>query len=202
LFSIGNGGRRIASFVCMTIEWAQLRRAFIEDIQREMKRWYPQLLENAWLDAGSTLGLDIAFDLSNPRVQDVLDELLTSEEFLGIASTTINEARALIGKQAENGWSIQQLADELRATGLTRSKTRAVAISHTESARAYSKGAILSYESSGVVSGTEWLIADNACPICQEFVGKVVPLGGEYGPGIQHPPAHSVCRCSLAPVVE
>jgi SPP1 gp7 family putative phage head morphogenesis protein len=184
------------------MNWEQLRLAFIEDIQREMKRWYPLLLENAFGDASTTTGVDIAFDLSNPRVQDVLDELLTSEEFLGIADTTIKEARKLIGQQAENGWSIQQLADELRATGLTRSKTRAVSIGHTESARAYSKGALLSYEESGVVSGTEWLIADNACPICQEFVGKVVPLGGEYGPGIQHPPAHSVCRCSLAPVVE
>jgi SPP1 gp7 family putative phage head morphogenesis protein len=184
----------------MTIEWEQLRLLFIEDIQREMKRWYPQLLENAWLDAGSTLGLDIAFDLSNPRVQDVLDELLT--KVMGVADTTIEEARALIGRQASEGWSVEELARQLREIGVTQSKTRAQSIAVTEMARGYSLGSQLAWKESNVVSGQEWLVTD-PCPVCEPLAGKIVKLDEAFADGIYVPgDTHPLCRCSLAPVVE
>jgi hypothetical protein len=183
------------------MDWTQLRIAFIEDIQREMRRWYPQLLENAFGDASTTTGVDIAFDLSNPRVQDVLDELLT--KVMGVADTTVEEARALIGRQADEGWSTEELARQLREIGVTRSKARSVLIAHSETTRSYSLGSQLAWVESGVVSGQEWLVTENSCPICSPLAGKVVGLDEEFAPGIRVPgDSHPGCRCALAPSVE
>jgi hypothetical protein len=74
-------------------------------------------------------------------------------------------------------------------------------IARTEAAAAYSRGSLLRYAQSGQVSGTEWLLGPEPCEICQPLGGTVAALGKSFAEGIDSPPAHPRCTCSLAPVL-
>lgn len=169
------------------------------EIAALVRRFYPLLLELAYQDAGDTLGMDLAFDLANPRVQDVLDQL--AGQVQDISDTTRQAIQDLIGQGAAEGWGPDRLARAIRDAGITASASRADAISRTESATAYTQGSLLAYADSGVVAATEWLATD-PCPICAPLAGQVSALGSLFPGGYSGPPAHPNCRCALAPVLQ
>lgn len=173
-----------------------------DDFARLMRTYYPLMLARAFGDAGEQIGMEIAFDLANPRVQDVLDELVT--QVTAITETTRDEIRALIGRQADEGWSIARLASEIRDLAGTHAKARAEAIARTETATAYSKGQILAWKESGVVAGMQWLatLDDQTSAECRALNGQIAPLGQTFDGGAAHPPRHTNCRCVLQPVLK
>lgn len=162
-------------------------------------RYHVRLIQRAMENAAQTLAMDLAFDLENEQVQQVLDTL--TKQVTSVAETTRQEIRDLTGQAAREGWSVGELAARIKARGSIASTERATLISRTESAAAYSRGSLLAYRQSGVVSGSQWLIADEACPICQPLADVVTPLGEAFADGIEAPPAHPACRCSVAPVL-
>lgn len=165
-----------------------------------MRRFYPLIIESAFGDA-SLAGIPVAWDLDNPFVQGVLDRL--AEDIADVAETTKDEIRALVGRQAAEGWSLDELADAIETLADVRSRTRAELISRTETASAYSQGSIAAFKASGVVSQIEWLTADGeVCPICEDLNGKRVDIDQSFAGGVAHPPAHPNCRCAILPVVE
>lgn len=164
-----------------------------------MKPFYQKLLAEAFADAGDA-GVDVAFDLDNPFVQGVLKDL--AKKIKGVAETTKDEIRALIGRQADEGWSLERLQKEIRDKGEIASRTRALTVARTETASAYSQGSIAAYQASGVVKQTEWLLGPDPCEICQALDGMTADLGEEFADGISGPPAHPNCTCVLSPIVE
>lgn len=166
-----------------------------------LRRYYPLLLEQAYGDAADLLTVDLAFDLDNPLVQEVLGEL--AQQVRRVTDTTKDEIRALIGKQADEGWSIPELAAEIRKLGEIHSKQRATLIARTETAAAYSRGSLLAYQQSGVVAAVEWLatLDDLTSPECAALHGTQAPLGEAFADGTLHPPRHPRCRCTLVPVL-
>lgn len=171
-----------------------------DEIAKLMIPLYRLVLEQAGDDAYTALGIDGVFDIDNPFVQDTLNDLALL--IRDVADTTKDEIRALVGKQAAEGWSDEELAQAIFNRGDIAEKTRARKIARTETARAYSKGSLLAYEASGVVSGTEWLTGGDPCPECQPLGGKVAALGKEFASGIAHPPVHPACTCAVAPVLK
>lgn len=172
-----------------------------DEVARLMKTFYPLVVEKAFGDA-SLAGVPVAFDLEMEEVQTVLDKL--AKQVRSVAETTREDVRRLIGQQAENGWSMPELAARILEMGEINSKSRAVMIARSESARAYSQGSIASFKASGVVSAIEWLTADDdvTCPECAGLNGKRTDLDGEFADGIGFPPAHPMCRCVISPIVE
>jgi hypothetical protein len=160
-----------------------------------LRRAYLLLLPAAYDDATTALGLELAFDLANPRVQEILEEL--AERVVEIAETTREEIRALVGKAAEEGWSNEELARRLTELGEIRSRARARLIARTESASGYARAQLAAYRDSGVVRGTEWLLGPDPCEVCRPLGGRTVELDGEYAPGVRHPPAHPLCTCDI-----
>jgi SPP1 gp7 family putative phage head morphogenesis protein len=169
------------------------------ELLRIMQRYWPETFAAAWADVNASLGLDLVFDLENEQVQEILGQL--AERIVAVAETTKDEIRSLVGRAAEEGWSTDDLAARIAEHGEIASVNRATLISRTETASAYERGSHLAYVQSGVVSGTEWLLGPDPCPICQELGGKVVPLGAEFAPGVRHAPAHPACRCATAPML-
>lgn len=159
---------------------------------------YLQALAIAYGDAGEELEILLAFDVDNPRVQEILDEL--AHKVRRVAETTRDEIRALVGRQAAEGWSIDRLAEEIEGLAEIHAPRRARTIARTETASAYSRGSLAAYEESGVVTGVQWLTYD-PCPICAPLDRQVAPLGEPFPGGIGFPPAHPSCRCAIAPVV-
>lgn len=170
-------------------------------LQSLMRRLYPLLVEAAFADA-SAFGISVDWDLENPFVQDVLDAL--ADEVKNVAETTKDEIRALVGRQAAEGWSIDELAQAIEQAGVTRSAARATIIARTETTRAYSLGSIAAFQVSGVVDRLEWLTAqdEKTCPECSALDGQVIDMGKSFDGGVMFPPAHPNCRCALLPVLK
>jgi hypothetical protein len=166
-----------------------------------MRRPYMLLLRQGWEAGSSAVGVDLAFDLANENVQRILKDLLI--KIKGVAETTKDDIRRMVGEAAASGWSIEEFAAQIRAKGLEASKTRSEAIAVTATAEGYSRGSLLYYKESGVVEKTEWLLTDNPCPICEEIVASrpQVLLDEEFADGVFHPPAHPRCRCAIAPIL-
>ncbi len=158
-----------------------------------------ELLEIAWNDTKARGLVTGVFDLENVAVQLVLKDL--GRRVKGIDDTTRDTIQSIIGRQASEGWSIEQVRDELLARSVTESKTRATLIAATETADAHERGSHAAYAASGQVAGTEWLLGPRPCEQCEPLGGKVVPLGDEFAPGITHPPAHPACTCATSPVL-
>lgn len=168
-------------------------------VAKLMRPFYEQLLRDAFGDAADA-GIAVAFDLDNPFVQQTLANL--AKKVKGVAETTKQEIRDLVGRQADEGWSLEQLQKEIRERGEIAGRTRAMLISRTETAAAYSQGSIAAYRASGVVKQTEWLLGPDPCDICQGLDGLKADLGEEFADGISAPPAHPNCTCALSPIVE
>lgn len=172
------------------------------EAQRMMRKYYAPIMQLAWTDAEQVLDVGLSWDVQNEKVQDVLDEL--AKLVTRITDTTRDDIRALIGKQAAEGWSVDQLAKEIVQAGVTTSRTRAKLIAVTETASAYSKGSILAYKESGVVDEIEWIatIDEHTCEQCKALNGESTKLGKAFSDGSSHPPRHPRCRCAIAPVVK
>jgi SPP1 gp7 family putative phage head morphogenesis protein len=161
-----------------------------------LRPFYEALIAQAFEDAADVV--DVTFSLDNPFVQDVLESL--AQQVRAVAETTRSDIQMLIGQQAGNGWSIEELAQAIRDQGVTSSETRALLISRTESAHAYSLGSQAAWKASGVVDRKQWLASD-PCDICAPLDGMVVGIDEEFADGISEPPAHPNCRCTLQPVL-
>jgi SPP1 gp7 family putative phage head morphogenesis protein len=166
-----------------------------------MRKEYRDLIVAAWADAAAA-GISVSFDLDNPFVQTVLTRL--AKQIRNVAETTKEDIRRLVGQQAENGWSVEELKQRILEKGEIASVSRAETIARTETAAAYSQGSIAAYKASGVVRGLEWLTAEDelTCEICEPLNGKRVDLDNSFADGVDFPPAHPACRCAIAPIVE
>jgi hypothetical protein len=168
------------------------------ELARLLRKHHRQLVDQAVTAAADAIGYE--FDLEAVHVQEVLD--LLAKKVVRIAEHTRERIRELVGQAAQEGWSPDDLAARIEQSGLF-SPERARNIALTESNAAYSRGSLLYYRESGVVAGVEWLVGPKPCEeVCAPLAGKVVPLGEEFAPGIEHPPAHpGECHCALAPVL-
>lgn len=171
-------------------------------VAKLLRRYYVSSVKQGFTDAADMVSIDLAFDVENRQVQKVLGDL--AKLVTRVTETTRNDIRALIGKQAAEGWSIEQLAEAIIAAGVTTSESRATMIARTETALAYSKGSILGYELSGVVESIEWLatLDKKTCPDCRALNGTTTKLGSTFSDGTESPPRHPNCRCTVLPVLK
>lgn len=171
-------------------------------IKRIMHRFYPPVLKQSFGDAEVALDVALDWDVQNTEVQRVLTML--ADLVTRVTETTRNDIRDLVGKQASEGWSIDRLAKELIAAGVTSSQVRATMIARTETAAAYSLGSLLAYELSGVVDKVEWVatVDNETCDDCKALNGTTTKLGEAFSDGTQYPPRHPNCRCAVSPIVK
>jgi len=116
-----------------------------------------------------------------------------------ISETTREEIRVKVAQASAEGWSTDELADELTDSwGFDPS--RAEMIARTESAFADIAGNRALYEASGMVSKVEWIMADaDVCDICEELDGKIMGVDIDKS---ELPPAHPNCRCDILPILD
>jgi len=165
-----------------------------DTIARLMQPYYRQLAELAFQDADAVEGIDVAFDLENAFVQTVLDQL--AKNVRGVADTTKDEIRALVGRQAEEGWSSEELARAIRQRGIVASRSRALTISRTETGTAYNLGSTAAYRTAGVthvsvLDGED----DEACAAAN---GQIWTLDEAEASPLGHPN----CVRAFSPLVE
>lgn len=120
-----------------------------------------------------------------------------------IDETTQEGIRDLVAEAESEGWSNDRLSQELQDM-YEFSPERAALIASTETARADVQGNLIGWKGTGVVSGKQWLVAqDDVCDDCLALDGVVVgldePFPGDGGDG--PPDIHPSCRCDLIPVI-
>lgn len=164
-----------------------------DEAERLMRRFYPLIIESAFGDA-SLAGIPVAFDLENELIQDLLEELAL--QVRNIAETTRDEIRALIGKQASEGWSVERLGKEIRDRSITTSRSRGLTIARTETGTAYNRASIVAYRNGGLTHVTV-MDGDGDGP-CATANGSRWTL--DYADA--HPLEHPNCVRAFAPIVE
>lgn len=119
----------------------------------------------------------------------------------GLDETTRDLVKTLTTEALEEGWSNDELAEELENSDAF-DDARSDRIARTETAFADVQGNLIGWEESGVVEGKEWIVGDGCCDECEELNGEVVALDEEFSNGSDAAPAHPDCRCDVLPVVK
>lgn len=172
----------------------QLPLDFGDEIAGLWNRFYPLIIAQSWDDVVDEIGTELAFDLENIYVQEVLGEL--AKKVRQVAETTKDEIRRLVGLQAENGWSVDDLAKEIRALKETHSRARARTIARTETGTAYNLGSLAGYQEAGV-KRVEVFDGDDDEP-CASANGAIWTIEEAQA----NPLGHPNCVRAFAAVVE
>jgi HK97 family phage portal protein len=155
-----------------------------DDLLREvLDRFYNAVGERAFGTASNTLGVELAWDLANPNVGRVMDQLGT--RIVDISEQTRQDVIGRIAAGQQEGLSLSEISDSIRDLFEQTYKSRAETIARTETMVSYSKASTLAYEESGVVDSVE--LSDNPDHTddygasdglsCAERDGLVVNLG-------------------------
>lgn len=181
------------------------------------------LLGQYWSAGGKKVRERIGLDPDEWRVTDPhLKEMIEAAAFDFVHATNqttslkLDTALARLREQltaglVEEGDSLAQLTKRVQSVFDKATTSRARRIAATEAARAVHAAQEQSAIESGVVAGWEWLVSEDACPLCLQIAAEVasVPLGGKFAeignhPLYQHigfPPAHPNCQCTVLEVL-
>ena len=120
-----------------------------------------------------------------------------------ITEGTREMIRAQVVEAMRNGDSVQELAGRLKESHAF-SNTRARTIARTETAMADGMGNLIGWEETGLVSGKQWLTAedDKVSEICNTNGDMgVIGLHEHFAHGSLTIPGHPNCRCTVIPVL-
>lgn len=166
------------------------------ELEALVKRFYIELLSASWETWNTALGVEAAFDLTDPAVSAALK--LAGNRIKLISETTKDDLRKLLVLANEQGWSVDELARGRDGTPGVRDliteayKGRARTIARTELGTAQQKAAVARYASAGV---KKVLVLDNGFedsdPVCQELgnggQGTVKTLAWADANPLEHP---------------
>lgn len=156
--------------------------------------------------------------IEDPEVIDALeDEMFYFAQ--EIDQNTADALRDALLEGMEAGESVAGLKARVQDLGDEWAEGyRAECVARTESCRAYSKGHVEAWRSTGVVDRKVWVAAGDACPFCRDMDGTVVGLDENFFDegdeqevdwegktlvmsqdysDVVGPPLHPNCRCAV-----
>ncbi|TXH07880.1 MAG: phage portal protein [Spirochaetes bacterium] len=158
------------------------------------------------------------FNVDKPTVSKFI--LQNLKKFAGqITETTSQKLREEIGKGLEAGEAIKELTERIENfVGFDRARSEMIA--RTEVARGQGETERLAWKESGVVKKLKWFTAQDERvdeDYCAPLHGKVISIDDAFlssedladmdlddytGNGIESPPLHPNCRCTILPVIK
>ena len=184
-----------------------VEQLFLESDGRRLlelvQRYYVEVIGASWETWNLSLGLEVAFEQSDPAVVEALK--VAGSQVRLISETTRTALQELLTYGAEQGWSVGQLVrgtDDrpgLRALVAETYKGRARTIARTELGEAQQTAATARYKAAGVA---RVLVLDNGFddsdPTCTDLNGTVQTLDWAQRNKLQHPN----CVRAFAPYFE
>jgi hypothetical protein len=152
--------------------------------------------------AVADLSIEGSFGLEHPAAVDYLRRR-GAERVTQITDTTRSRLRTLLGQAADEGWSYDRTAREIRKQYAGFSATRARNIAVFELGDAYEHGNVLvarDLQDGGLAMEKSWLTVgdDRVRPDHRANQGQGwIPLDDAFGSGDDRPPADPGCRCTL-----
>ncbi len=182
----------------------------LDKFETLIKRFYSKVLEASWGTWNVALGVEVAFDLNDPIVTEILG--MAGDRVQNITDVTKQNLRGALQVAGEEGWGVDKLIAgdpdagvlPLREIVEETYQNRSKAIARTELGMAQNAGTINRYGDAGV---KKVLVLDNGFDRSDEncvwIAGKVRPLSwtksdhpGEGPSGIKNPLQHPNCvRC-------
>ena len=142
-----------------------------------------------------------AAELVGKKYDDDGDLVDNPDAKYAITDGTRNLVAGDIDTAMKEGWTTDQLADALEEN-YAFSEGRAETIARTEIARADMQGSMKTYRESKVVTGKQWLLAEDPCDICQDNADDgIIDLDDDFTSGDDAAPAHPNCECDVTPIV-
>lgn len=167
-----------------------------------------QIIREEFAEVAADLGVDVAFDVTNPHVKEMIENGFN--RIVGINDKSYESVKAIIKDGYERGASINEIKKDLTSTFSQFSKTRAKTIAQNEVGSYVNGGSLEAAKASGVVKTKQWVSArlstarqthidvENAGPIPLDNVFDVAgyPADCPHDPGL--PPEESIwCHCTV-----
>jgi SPP1 gp7 family putative phage head morphogenesis protein len=131
---------------------------------------------------------------------------------LNLAEALKRTRQELVEGIVQRGESLERLTKRVQTIFDSAETWRARRIAATESSRAVHSAQEEAAKQSGVVAGWEWLLSDDACPLCHTVArrAKQVRLGQAFAvvgdhpvySEIRFPPLHPSCQCTVIEVLK
>lgn len=172
--------RRAAEFVNWDDETEHLR-VVLQDLYNDAgESAYAEVVKLLTDLTGTEPG--ISFDISNPRIKDVADEL--GRRIVGISEQTRLDVAEVVTKALSEGKSLQELADNLTGLFEQTYRNRGMVVARSESQVSFNLANRLAYEDSGQVAAAELFDNPNHTEsyrasdglTCAQRNGLIVPL--------------------------
>lgn len=171
--------------------------AATKKLAKELREAAKSAMEEMGSAAGEEAGLDMAFDVTNPRVTTWLDgyALELSEN---LETVSESEIRKRLAAGIEEGEGIPDLTARINDLFKEWEAYRAEMIARTETIRASNQAAIEAYKQSGVVEKKTWLPGPDSCEACVAIgLQDPIPLEDEFESeefdDVMAPPLHPNC---------
>lgn len=149
------------------------------------------VIEAGGMSLEKELAIDLAWTSQNDFAMMFIDKY-TYKLAGNLTGTTIDRLRESL--KLSMSLREDQVTAALRLDKVIDDPRRAATIARTETTRAYATGRMAVGTQIGA-DRKQWNATLNACPICQELKGKIVPIDKEYAPGIFTTPGHPNCHC-------
>lgn len=162
------------------------------ELEKLIKRFYVQVIELSWDSWNVTLGIEKAFDLTDPAVTRAL--AMAGDHVAEIQDTTKDALRDLLQQANENGWSIDQIVRGVDGQPGLRDivdetyKNRARAVAISELGQAQNRATVERYRGADVqkveiLDGGD----DDSAPACNLANGQIWTLELFEKNLLQHP---------------
>lgn len=194
-----------------------------KELQKRVGPFVEFYANDAIKQTGARLGISDSFQVPPPRIKEGVDSLslkfaastnATTTKKLDVALETLR-ADLLAGIVGDND-TPAHLSRIVKDVFDNAADSRAISIALSESSRAQHFGQRLAAEASGVVKGFKWLLSSDPCKFCIDIEHRYrngITLNGDFGLAssydssgakagnpydqMQHPPAHTDCKCTL-----
>lgn len=126
-----------------------------EKLADVLQRYYHSIGEAAFAAASDSIGDTIGWDVTNPRILSLQDQL--GDRITRIGERTRRDVIKEITAGTQEGQGTAQIAERIRGLFTETYKNRAEAVARTETQVAYNRSSVLAYAESGAVKESELL---------------------------------------------
>jgi hypothetical protein len=141
----GHGPKPAEAFTVANINWDHEQ----QQLAAQVNKIHSLAGETAAANVSTQTGISIDWNLANPNVRDVMDQLAT--RVVGINQTSKDAVAELVTQAAEQGKGRAALADDIRGLFSDWTSSRASTVSRSEAMVSYGKASAAGYRMSGIV---------------------------------------------------
>lgn len=143
------------------------------------------------------------FTMTTDAVKDYLKNRPFDFSF-EMNKTTNDMLGKTLAEGVDAGEGIPELRKRVEELFDGMEKYRSERIARSEVIRASNFAATEAFDQSGVVDEVQWLATpdDRIDSECADLDGQTIKLGSSFASGVEYPPLHPNCRCTVVPVIK